>query len=269
MELSRIQIVNWQQTIYSLFEAFKQNDTCFSDIKVLCKIYEVKNKDIRSKIAEYTNSQNVVKWRDLRSVDTVQDILQREFKNKYNIFYERKKNEFCEQEKIEKIDAEKAWQLILSLFLDNPTKAKNKKSSIFWEEYDSIFGHYWVDDIYLVYKIFSHVELKRKEREKLIRKRLDNWEISNKDYEKESYIKHCSLFLLFVIKRLSERNKISLVTENIENIKNLYNDAVSIIEKMINIEFFNEKWDSKKFLLYWPFFKNENSKNIFNEVFYK
>lgn len=269
LELSQIQIVNWQQTIYSLFEAYKQNDIWFSDIKVLCKIYEVKNKDIRSKIAEYTNSQNVVKSRDLRSIDIIQDIIQRELETKYNIFYERKKNEISIREFIERIDSEKAWQLILSFFLENPTKAKNKKSSIFWEEYDNIFGSYWSDDIYIVNEIFKFIEEQRKIKAKELKRLLDNWEIDNKIYEKESYIKHCSLFLLFIIKKLSEKNSIELVKENLKNIKNLYSSSVEIVSKMIDIEFFDEKWLNKKYLLYWPFFKNEISKTKFNELFYK
>jgi hypothetical protein len=114
-----------------LFEAFKENEISFSEIKVLCRIYEVKDKYIREKIAEYTNSQNVVKSRDLKAIDTIQDIIQRELKDKYNILYERKKNEFSKERDLEKIDSEKAGQVILSFFLDNPAKAKNKKSTIF------------------------------------------------------------------------------------------------------------------------------------------
>lgn len=270
LNLSQIQIVNWQQTIYSLFEALKENNDWFSDVKVLCKVYEVKDKKIRAEVAKYTNSQNAIKTRDLKSIDDIQDIIQRELKAKYDILYERKKNEFHNIKDKEKIDSEKAGQIILSFFLEDPTKAKNKKSSIFWDEYEKIFWwEYWYNEIYLWNELFKHIEKKKQIVVKTLNKNLKEWIINNKNYEKESYIKHCSLFILFIIKKLIDKDWLEVNSKNIEKIKEKYDNAIEIIEKMIKSEFFDKKWESKKFLLYWPFFKNKPSIDRFNEIFYK
>lgn len=268
--LSQIQVVNWQQTIYSLFEALKNNDIWFSDVKVLCKFYEVKDKKIRAEIAKFTNSQNAIKTRDLKSIDDIQDIIQKELQSKYNILYERKKNEFYKIKDKEKIDSENAWQIILSFFLEDPTKAKNKKSSIFWDEYEKIFWwEYWYKEIYLWNELFKYIENHKKNIVKELNKNFKDWKIDNKSFEKESYIKHCSLFLLFVIKKIIDREWLEINNENIVKIKEKYFDAIKIIKKMVEDEFFDDKWDNIKFLLYWPFFKNKTSIESFNKIFYK
>lgn len=269
--LKKVQIVNWQQTIYSLFNAFKLSDEDFSNIKILCKIFEVNDKTIREEIAEFTNSQNHVTKRDIRAIDTRQKLLQKFLNDEFNILYERKKFEFLWINTKEKIDAEKVWQLILAFYLENPTKAKNKKSSIFDDsEYYSIFSEeHNAEKVFIVNEIYKYIEEQRKTKEKELKKDFENWKIDNKYYEKESYIKHCSLFLLFIIKKLLNRNNIDLKKEKLEEIKRLYNDAIDIIRKMVMSEFFDEKWESKKFLLYWPFFKNSSSVEKFNNIFYK
>ncbi len=105
-----IQIVNGQQTIYSLFKAYEKDPEGFSSIHVLCKIFEVEDKKLREQIAEYTNSQNSVKRRDIRSIDSVQRELQKDLEIGYNILYERKKNEFAlnNPKSLERLDSEKA-----------------------------------------------------------------------------------------------------------------------------------------------------------------
>ena len=106
-----IQVVNGQQTIYSLFKAYQKDPENFSTIHVLCKIFEVEDKKLREQIAEYTNSQNSVKRRDIRSIDSRQKELQKDLEIEYDILYERKKNEFAlnNPKNLERLDAEKAW----------------------------------------------------------------------------------------------------------------------------------------------------------------
>ena len=269
LELEQIQVVNWQQTIYSLFEALKQEKNNNLDVNVLCRFYEVKDKNIREKIAEYTNRQNSIKTRDLRSVDDIQTIIQKELNSKYNILYERKKNEFYKEKELEKIDSEKAWQIILSFFLENPTEAKNKKSIIFWEQYENIFWwDYWYKEIYIWNEIYKFIIENRKNIVKELNKNFKNWKINNLEFEKASYIKHCDLFLLYVIKKILDKEKIEIKEENLEIIKWKYNEAVKIVEQMVNEEFFDKEGNQIKFLLYWPFFKNKSSIDRFSEVFY-
>ena len=79
IELKNIQVVNGSQTIHSLHEAFVEDSDKFGYIEILCRICEVKEPSLSTKIAEYTNSQNPVKSRDIRSVDFIQLSLEKEF----------------------------------------------------------------------------------------------------------------------------------------------------------------------------------------------
>lgn len=92
--LEDIQVVNGSQTMHALFEvmkADKNNIESLKEIELLCRIYELKNPTYSSRIAEYTNSQNPVTTRDIRSIDLIQQKLESEFKYK-GYYYERKKD---------------------------------------------------------------------------------------------------------------------------------------------------------------------------------
>lgn len=262
-----IQVVNGQQTIYSLFKAYQKDPENFSTIHVLCKIFEVEDKKLREQIAEYTNSQNSVKRRDIRSIDSRQKELQKDLEIEYDILYERKKNEFAlnNPKNLERLDAEKAWQLVLSFYLEKPTKAKNKKSSIFDDEYNDIFG-YSAEKFYIVYVLYNFIENKRKDLLKKLRGDLEKGIINQFEYDKKSYIQHWSLFLLFILKKLAEKEAIEFNKDNIKFIQNKYWEAVKIIDEMIKNEFFDKEWNLIKALLYWPFFKNTSSQKLFDSV---
>ena len=58
--LKNLQVVNGQQTIYSLFSAYKKNKEFFQNIELLCKVYKTKDKLVKTEIAEYTNTQNPI-----------------------------------------------------------------------------------------------------------------------------------------------------------------------------------------------------------------
>jgi hypothetical protein len=77
------------------------------------------------------------------------------------------------------------------------------------------------------------------------------------------------LFLLFVIKKIISKEWLEINDKNIEKIKEKYFEAVEVIKKMVEDEFFDEKWENIKFLLYWPFFKKSSSIDSFNRIFYK
>ncbi|CAM2968651.1 AIPR family protein [Helicobacter burdigaliensis] len=88
--LKNIQIVNGGQTIHSLKEALDSSDIV-DDVSLLCKIYQVNNNNnLKAKIAQYTNNQNPIRGRDIRSIDDIQIKLEKEFEN-LGYYYERKK----------------------------------------------------------------------------------------------------------------------------------------------------------------------------------
>ena len=139
IELENLQVVNGSQTIHTLYEAFLENSDQLNDVEVLCRIYETKSGVLTTKIAEYTNSQNPVISRDIRSIDYAQQKLESEFKAK-GLYYERKKNQYSGHDRNLRIDAEKVGQVLFALFNGMPGEAKNKKRLIFAEKYEEIFN---------------------------------------------------------------------------------------------------------------------------------
>lgn len=134
LTLEDIQVVNGSQTIYSLYEAFKQDYLKLKGVSLLCRIYEIKeNKSLSANIAEYTNSQNPVKSRDIRSIDFVQQKLEDELKV-LGYFYERKKNQYVNESKDKRIDSEKTGQTLMAFYNEMPIEARNNKSIIFGDK---------------------------------------------------------------------------------------------------------------------------------------
>ena len=230
VSLENLQIVNGCQTINSIFEAYKENPSEFKKVNILCRIYETSNEELSTKIAEYTNSQNPVKSRDIRSIDYYQEMLEKQLATK-GYFYERKKNQFKDQPKAKRIDSEAAGQILCAFYNDMPVEAKNKKAIIFGEKYDDIF-HDSLDanQLLLAWKVSEYVEQRKKE------KRLEISNLSEEDQEKEIFIVYASAYILFIIKYLAEQNDIDLSLEKFPEIINLYDSSVEQLEELIVAE---------------------------------
>ncbi len=229
IELENIQIVNGSQTIHALHDAFCQDISKFEDMDILCRIYETRNEKLSTDIAEYTNSQNPVKSRDIRSNDFIQKKLESELIIK-GFFYERKKNQHFEQAKRLRIDAEKVGQALMAFYNNLPAEAKNKKRLIFSEKYDSIFtDELTADKVLLSLKIWEHIEERKITRRKEILQ-------DKSSFEERSYILHASYYILYTISKLCESYKIDISLDNQDEIINLYDKAIELIETSINKE---------------------------------
>lgn len=155
--LKGLQIVNGCQTINTLVKA--RNDSKLSDnIYITCRfIKRTSDEKFVQSVITYTNSQNAISERDLHSNDPVQYNIQTILK-KYNILYERKLNEFKDNDKNGLIiDALDVAQAYLCCELKRPHKAKQEKKKLFGALYDEIFDSNKSD---LAYKLFiSHLIL--------------------------------------------------------------------------------------------------------------
>ncbi len=211
IRLENFQIVNGGQTIHALRSAFEDNQDSFEEITILCKIYETNNTIFKSKIAEYTNSQNPVRDRDIRSIDLTQIKLEEEFKQ-LRYFYERKRGQYEKEERDKKIDAEKLGQALLAYNLEMPAEAKNKKSIIFGDKYDEIFNdNLSAKDALTIFNLYTEIENKK---------------IKNK--KSKSYLMHSTYYIMFFIKKLSNPNT--------KNLIDLYDEALIKIEYIIKKE---------------------------------
>lgn len=152
LKLTAPQIINGQQTARVLEKAYKDG-ILKENVKVLLKIYVTTDPDIIIKVAKATNSQLVVKSRDLVSNNTEQLAIQNEFiRNKYG--YERQRGE----KKSKTADIKENFnnffvaQSVLSTLFGQPSFAKKKQEDkIFGEpNYSKIFRNNSVDEILTV-----------------------------------------------------------------------------------------------------------------------
>lgn len=257
IELENLQIVNGSQTIHALYDALKEKSANFNKIQVLCRIYETKNRDLSQQIAEYTNSQNPVKRRDIRSIDFMQQKLERELEAK-GYFYERKKGQHADKPKRFRIDAEKIGQVLMSLYQEMPSEAKNKKSLIFAEKYDDIFNdELTADKVLLAYKLFEKVESE---------KNIAKVELLSKSriFDRESFIIYSSYYIVYIIGQLAKKEKIELELKNLTEIEALYPKAVKIIRSLIKVEQESLKGHKDKYT-HALFFKGNKPKKHFEQ----
>lgn len=256
IELKNIQVVNGSQTIHALYEAFLEDSSKFEYIELLCRIYETKNLVLSTNIAEYTNSQNPVKSRDVRSIDFIQQKLEQEFLLK-GLYYERKKSQYIDQPKNLRLDAEKVGQVLMAFYNEMPREAKNRKKFIFGEKYDEIFSdEITADKVLLPFQLFDNIE-EEKTRVK------SSVFLSN--IQQDSFILYSSYYILYVIAKLAQKKSIALEISNIENIWNLYPEALDVLKKVIEIE--QNSLSQKDKLSYAAFFNLEKPKKIFEQHF--
>jgi len=229
IDLEDIQVVNGGQTIHALFEAFQENWEKFEDIEVLCRIYQTSNKKLSTSIAEYTNSQNPVRSRDIRSNDYVQKKLERELLEK-GYFYERKKAQYQDKPRAKRIDAEKTGQVLMAFFNELPAEAKDNKRLIFAERYDDIFNDsVTADGVLLSLFLFDEIERERKRVWSEIREDASRWDA-------ESYIIHASYYFLYLLKKLADLRSMPPEFSNRDDIRGQYAEAVEMIRKAIAAE---------------------------------
>ena len=214
---------------------------------VLCRIYETQNEKLSTDIAEYTNSQNPVNSRDVRSNDFVQKKLESELKA-LGYFYERKKGQYSNELKNKRIDAEKAGQSLLAFYNQMPAEAKNKKKLIFAEKYDIVFSdETTADSVLLAVSLFNEVEKRKLKRKKEILEKPET-------YNYESFILHATYYILYVLTQLAEVNNIDKSYGSYSEIIDMYNDAVEAIGESVrqeqeNLKGYKEDYTHRKFFV--------------------
>lgn len=255
IDLRDLQIVNGSQTIHALYDAFQENPDKFENIEVLCRIYETKNKELSISIAEFTNSQNPVKSRDIRSNDYVQKKLERELLA-MGYYYERKRSQHQDQAKAKRIDAEKAGQVLMSFFNDMPAEAKDDKRLIFADKYDEVFSDsVTAEAVLLAITLFDKVEHEKK---RLLK------EVSAEGYEQESFISHASYYLLWLLKKLAQLRSIRLALAEERNIFAGYSEALGMVRRSIEGE--KKKLPNPEAYNHRVFFKGNRPKKYLDQL---
>jgi len=263
IELKGLQVVNGSQTIHALFEAFQKDPNRFEEMTILCRIYETKNKILSINIAEYTNSQNPVKTRDIRSIDYIQIKLEKEFEA-LGYFYERKKNQYSGKPKNKRLDSEKVGQVLMAFYNNMPSEAKDKKRLIFAEKYDEIFNDSInADKILLPISLFRKIE---DEKYKIKNNIFKFSKINFMSYRKDGALLYSSYWVLFVLNKIAIHLKIEIINKNFEEIAEHYPIASKIIKDIWIKERKNEKSRVPSFA-YESFFKSNKPMKYIEKIF--
>lgn len=220
VELENVQVVNGGQTLHALFEAFQEDPTKLAPVEVLCRIYETRDRDLSSRIAERTNSQSPVNTRDIHSIDIEQINLEREFEA-LGLFYERKRAQFEDKSILKRVDAEKCGQCYLAFYEEMPLEAKNRKGMIFGSKYDVIFNSTTTaEKLLLPLRLFDAIEAER----------------AKTATGKRAWLNYASYHILFAMKLLGARKEIDLTYQNLSTFRKLYAAATSVVRKARNAE---------------------------------
>jgi len=136
--LSGYAVVNGCQSMLSFFE---NRDKLSNNLFVLVKIIKISaTSPLIKEITHNANNQNSISLRDLRSNDSVQRALQREFEEVFHrtVLYKRKRGE-SEEGFDYVIDKDFAAQSIEAVYLGNPHNT-HLKQKMFGEDYTDIFS---------------------------------------------------------------------------------------------------------------------------------
>lgn len=139
IKMHNVQIVNGGQTSNCLFEASIENSEKIADVLLLVRIIETTSEEVKSSIAETTNSQTPINVRDLKSNDRLQRQLEANFAE-IGLHYERKKSQFSAESPELRVDALDAAQAYLAYGLGLPEVAKKDRGRIFGDLYETVFS---------------------------------------------------------------------------------------------------------------------------------
>ena len=214
------QIVNGGQTSFSLFEAYSRDFKKLEKVKVLVKIIETDDSQFRGRIAEATNSQTMIRSRDLRSNDNVQITLEDTLKD-FGYYYERKSSQHSDKPHSQRIDARKAGQIMFSYYHREPDKAKSASEKIFGEYYELIFDPHSINAEKLLscHKLYQDLE----QRKNLV---VQSMKTKMKSQYDEAWIVEGIFYALYIVSVLCERDGINLDD---------YNQARTKIDEAIQI----------------------------------
>ena len=145
LEISNFQVLNVGQTLRTIHNFNKKNKQNIveklSNAEVLVRLLNITDDALKGRIGEYTNSQNSINERDLKSLRPEQVKLE-EFLSSNRILYIRKKGD------VGQVDLEYDYSVSMELlgqilWAANgfPEMVSNKKREIFTIQYDNLFAN--------------------------------------------------------------------------------------------------------------------------------
>jgi hypothetical protein len=162
VQLDNLQIINGGQTCKTIHQTISENRNIdFEDAEVLVRIYEVSgDDDVVQDIAYATNSQNPVDFKDLKSNDEKQKLLEKGAALlKYS--YKRKRDNSVSNS-TNNIPSAVAAESVLAIWRQLPSVARNKKNDHFSTYYDLIFNDLNAAQMIVAVTIFRYCDNMRR-----------------------------------------------------------------------------------------------------------
>lgn len=141
--IKNIQVLNGGQTLRKIHDYNSKNKANLTEIlstaQILVRLLKVTSEELKGNIAEYTNSQNSISLRDLRSL-RIEQIQLEEYLGNCGILYERKRGDVGNLQKTytTSISMDLMGQILLAKS-GYPEQVSNKKREIFASYYDKLF----------------------------------------------------------------------------------------------------------------------------------
>jgi predicted small secreted protein len=156
LTVSNYSIVNGCQSTLSFYENKKHLS---DDVKILMRVIQTGKNDRLSKdITYFTNNQNAISLKDLKSNDKIQQDLQDEFYQQFSGVLYKIKNGENESGYKQVINNDFAAQLITSFYLKEPYTV-HQKTQIFTDNYMKIFNmHINASYIYLLNEMYRAID---------------------------------------------------------------------------------------------------------------
>lgn len=171
--ISDLQVLNGGQTLRTIHNYNEKNKTSglgnLQKAEILVRVFKVTDKLLMNRIAEFTNSQNAITNRDLKSISSDQIKLEK-YLAEYSIRYIRKNGDVG-NDKVSNmkfnytISMEKLGQILYAV-KGAPENATNKKRAIFDTDYNRLFKSEELLSESTVEMIKDYFQLKREYKKK-------------------------------------------------------------------------------------------------------
>ena len=160
VKINRLQIINGGQTCRTIHQTLKENpDADFSQVYLLIRLYEVSDdENLIQDITYATNSQNPVDFRDLKSNDERQILLEKSAQD-LGYIYKRKRDNALSTNTIPSTVAAEA---VFAVWREQPHLAKYRRSEFFDKYYLEIFNQLNAAQMVIAVFIFRYCDNNRK-----------------------------------------------------------------------------------------------------------
>lgn len=141
VKVDKMQIINGGQTCKTIFQTIRDHSGIdFTNVEVLVRIYEVNDdENVIRDITFATNSQNPVDFRDQKSNDPEQKLLEQGAEGLHYIYKRKRDSQTTNQAGTDIILSSVAAEAVLAVWRDRPHIAKYKKYEFFNTYYETIF----------------------------------------------------------------------------------------------------------------------------------